>query len=167
MRKQRVVNKNSAWSWTSRIFTTLAFGFALGQFPPKVTDSFLRMLIPALLLAAATERHLFRPASVVLTTLAYAIGFVTGDLFEDKIWTVPYFEAFSRQYLFSPTLLHRTFDPVIASFIFFVSLLFFRLVRGPILVWDGMHCPGCRYNLTANESGICPECGSTIPVETN
>lgn len=24
------------------------------------------------------------------------------------------------------------------------------------------HCPDCRYNLTGNESGICPECGRPI-----
>jgi rubrerythrin len=25
---------------------------------------------------------------------------------------------------------------------------------------DGIHCPGCGYNLTGNLSGVCPECGA-------
>ncbi len=25
------------------------------------------------------------------------------------------------------------------------------------------HCPKCRYNLTGNTSGTCPECGSLVP----
>lgn len=29
------------------------------------------------------------------------------------------------------------------------------------------HCPHCRYDLTGNESGKCPECGTPIPPETN
>jgi|GEM_PF-2819761 len=28
-------------------------------------------------------------------------------------------------------------------------------------------CPTCRYNLTGNTSGVCPECGSVIPTEPN
>lgn len=28
------------------------------------------------------------------------------------------------------------------------------------------HCQTCGYNLFANESGICPECGTAIPEET-
>ena len=27
---------------------------------------------------------------------------------------------------------------------------------------DGEHCPTCSYNLTANTSGICPECGTAV-----
>ena len=31
---------------------------------------------------------------------------------------------------------------------------------------DGMpHCATCDYNLTGNVSGICPECGTTIPAD--
>lgn len=26
-------------------------------------------------------------------------------------------------------------------------------------------CPTCRYNLTGNTSGVCPECGSAVPTE--
>ena len=25
------------------------------------------------------------------------------------------------------------------------------------------HCPDCGYNLTGNESGICPECAAAVP----
>jgi hypothetical protein len=27
------------------------------------------------------------------------------------------------------------------------------------------HCPKCRYNLTGNTSGVCPECGTAIPAK--
>jgi hypothetical protein len=27
----------------------------------------------------------------------------------------------------------------------------------------GLHCPVCTYDLTGNVSGVCPECGSTVP----
>lgn len=25
------------------------------------------------------------------------------------------------------------------------------------------HCPRCKYNLTGNLSGVCPECGTEVP----
>ncbi len=38
---------------------------------------------------------------------------------------------------------------------------------GAIVRWrmkksDRTRCPNCRYNLYANESGVCPECGHTV-----
>jgi hypothetical protein len=35
-----------------------------------------------------------------------------------------------------------------------------RLLRGKALVQDGSMCAKCGYNLTGNESGVCPECGT-------
>jgi hypothetical protein len=29
------------------------------------------------------------------------------------------------------------------------------------------HCPACSYNLTANVSGVCPECGTPVPKKAN
>lgn len=42
------------------------------------------------------------------------------------------------------------------------SFLFWRDLRRRI---PPGHCQQCRYNLTANTSGICPECGTPIPKE--
>lgn len=46
------------------------------------------------------------------------------------------------------------------------ALLWYRGRRRPT---EG-HCPNCNYNLTANESGKCPECGTKlgwVPAETH
>ena len=35
-----------------------------------------------------------------------------------------------------------------------------RYARSPVFGGDGLLCHSCGYDLTANESGICPECGA-------
>lgn len=40
-----------------------------------------------------------------------------------------------------------------------------RLIRGPVVVQDGLTCPACRYNLRGNTTGICPECGHAYTLE--
>ena len=45
------------------------------------------------------------------------------------------------------------------------TLAFFR---GPLRRWRRRRkglCRKCSYDLTGNESGVCPECGSPIPVD--
>jgi hypothetical protein len=43
-----------------------------------------------------------------------------------------------------------------------VTLVFFRWDRRRV---SPESCRSCGYNLTANSSGICPECGATVPAE--
>lgn len=45
---------------------------------------------------------------------------------------------------------------------FVVTLLLFRIDQRRIVPG---HCADCRYNLTGNTSGVCPECGSKIARE--
>jgi len=40
-----------------------------------------------------------------------------------------------------------------------------RAVRGRVFLQDGSLCGKCAYNLTGNESGVCPECGTPISQE--
>ncbi|GJM24119.1 MAG: hypothetical protein DHS20C16_05340 [Phycisphaerae bacterium] len=35
--------------------------------------------------------------------------------------------------------------------------------RWKTVEYDGSYCIRCQYDLTGNESGICPECGTSIP----
>ncbi len=37
-----------------------------------------------------------------------------------------------------------------------------RAVRGRVFLQDGSLCGKCAYDLTGNESGVCPECGTPI-----
>ena len=38
-----------------------------------------------------------------------------------------------------------------------------QYARSPVFGGDGMLCHSCGYDLTGNESGICPECGTGVP----
>jgi hypothetical protein len=50
--------------------------------------------------------------------------------------------------------------PVVAFFMLPVGWLIARTRRARMPHFQ--HCPTCRYNLTGNESGICPECGTSV-----
>ncbi len=53
--------------------------------------------------------------------------------------------------------------PLGALFILFVVPTI-SLLRPDRRSWAG-HCKRCAYNLTGNISGVCPECGTSIPIE--
>ena len=53
--------------------------------------------------------------------------------------------------------------PTILFFIMAVCTLKLERIRRKFM---HSNCHACRYNLTGNTSGICPECGITIPEET-
>lgn len=38
-----------------------------------------------------------------------------------------------------------------------------RYARSPVFGGDGMLCASCGYDLTGNDSGVCPECGTAVP----
>ena len=38
-----------------------------------------------------------------------------------------------------------------------------RYARSPVFGGDDLLCHSCGYDLTGNESGICPECGAAVP----
>lgn len=40
-----------------------------------------------------------------------------------------------------------------------------RLIRGGVVVQDGLTCPECLYSLRGNTTGICPECGHAYTLE--
>ena len=39
----------------------------------------------------------------------------------------------------------------------------YRAARWQWVEYDGTSCPKCEYDLTGNISGICPECGLSLP----
>ena len=52
------------------------------------------------------------------------------------------------------------------------SVLFFWAAFGVLFQWPGFRpppkaneCPRCRYDLTGNTSGVCPECGTPIEIK--
>ncbi len=44
----------------------------------------------------------------------------------------------------------------------FASRLLYKKLRWKMVYDDGLLCLNCDYDLTGNESGICPECGNKI-----
>ena len=65
------------------------------------------------------------------------------------------------------------FDSIISALLIplWIPLLLFTpyptvaFIRGPVRRWRRRRrgeCVGCGYNLTGNESGVCPECGKPI-----
>jgi hypothetical protein len=52
------------------------------------------------------------------------------------------------------------------------SVLFFWAAFGVLFQWPGFRpppkpneCPRCRYDLTGNTSGVCPECGTPMEIK--
>lgn len=56
----------------------------------------------------------------------------------------------------------------ILCFVWLLGLLWFRFVTAPIRPRPDSHprCTRCRYDLTGNASGTCPECGTAVPLKT-
>jgi hypothetical protein len=55
--------------------------------------------------------------------------------------------------------------PLWLPFLALALLPFYWFVTTRLIHWCLTHhrCPTCSYNLTANQSGICPECGTAVP----
>ncbi len=55
--------------------------------------------------------------------------------------------------------------PLWLPFLALILLPFYVFVTTRLTLWRLAHhrCPTCSYNLTANQSGICPECGTAVP----
>lgn len=58
----------------------------------------------------------------------------------------------------------------VAAGLFLMSAIFMWAALGTALEWPGFRppaeddeCPNCRYNIRGNATGICPECGASIP----
>lgn len=45
---------------------------------------------------------------------------------------------------------------------YLIAIIVYEKARWRVIRSDHPVCPKCRYNLTGNTSGICPECGSAI-----
>ncbi len=73
-----------------------------------------------------------------------------GEFSTDKSWGIGIDDVFTATIFVLP----------IAS----VSWVVYLLLRWKRVVDDGVHCIMCNYDLTGNESGICPECGSSVDV---
>ncbi len=52
-------------------------------------------------------------------------------------------------------------------FAYLVGKRIFLVCRWKTVVFDGRYCRHCRYDLTGNESGVCPECGTPIVVSSS
>lgn len=59
-----------------------------------------------------------------------------------------------------------------ALVLFVICVVYVWAALGTALEWPGFRvqrpedeCPECGYNLTGNKSGICPECGSSVPTD--
>ena len=65
-----------------------------------------------------------------------------------------------------PTVSLRMFrTPIWTVPAFLIAYPIFAFIRGPMRRWRRRRrgvCAGCGYNLTGNESGVCPECGNKI-----
>lgn len=46
-----------------------------------------------------------------------------------------------------------------------LSMVAYTLLRRRLFRFQAGHCPQCRYDLTGNTSGVCPECGLPIELE--
>jgi len=54
---------------------------------------------------------------------------------------------------------------VFGGLLFLVLWISSRSSRGRLLIQDGVHCPGCGYNLKGNTSSVCSECGRPFTLE--
>ncbi|HNO78694.1 MAG TPA: hypothetical protein PKN33_11595 [Phycisphaerae bacterium] len=52
--------------------------------------------------------------------------------------------------------------PIAAFVAYLVGKRIYLVCRWKKVVPDGHNCHQCRYDLTGNESGVCPECGTPI-----
>ena len=43
--------------------------------------------------------------------------------------------------------------------------VFIRVTRAYVLIERGRYCTTCGYDLTGNESGVCPECGNEVQAQ--
>ncbi len=84
-----------------------------------------------------------------------SVGFMLclSDLFSD------YYRLLPRQFSKTPFLVIFSFSP------FFIAILlaYYVVSISRTELDDYGHCDECGYNLTGNKSGVCPECGTTIP----
>ena len=48
-----------------------------------------------------------------------------------------------------------------------LGVLWRREIRSCFSRTNGPHCKTCGYNLTGNESGVCPECATPVPKQGN
>ena len=60
---------------------------------------------------------------------------------------------------------HRVSGPIWAPLLLLAAYPTIAFIRGPLRRWRRRRkglCLRCGYNLTGNESGVCPECGTKI-----
>ncbi len=62
-------------------------------------------------------------------------------------------------------LTHRVSAPIWVPFLLLATYPTVAFIRGPLRLWrrrNTGHCLRCGYDLTGNESGVCPECGTEV-----
>ena len=104
------------------------------------------------------------------TVLIETVGVgIEPEVQEDWTWTLPHIR-------YGRSVLNHSDGKALEMIGFRISATFLSIlfaayptivfIRGPLRRWRRCRkglCPDCAYDLTGNESGVCPECGKPIP----
>ncbi len=112
---------------------------------------------------AYRAERLSRTSSLLISMVIYGVIFVVTPSAMERV-----FELFLGRNPFSAIGGSQTLGFIVAMFMCFLIpyliartcywRLKWRVVRSPVPL-----CPQCLYSLRGNESGVCPECGTTAP----
>ncbi len=151
---------------------------------PSGADFFLFMLLPPILACFAAPlifhlttprpaggspryayraERLSRTSSLLISMVIYGVIFVVTPSAIERVG-----ELFLGPNPYSAIGGSQTLGFIVAMFMWFIIpyliartcywRLKWRVVRSPVPL-----CPQCLYSLRGNESGVCPECGTTAP----
>ncbi len=111
-------------------------------------------------------------------------SFAPGEVYRRKRWptaaavlgAIPVFLLCLMPVLIGSILITSRFGNVVTDIIYLVltipvvlypTVRAFQLLRWKKVINDGSICPICDYDLTGNESGVCPECGTVVDPTLN
>ena len=109
-------------------------------------------------------------AAMAIIPLRYLLRRSLTDRSTNDWWRIIFF-AFSGIFPLAGIPFLGREDALLIGGVSVMSALFFYASLATLFKWPGFRpplkpneCRRCRYDLTGNESGTCPECGTPIPI---